>query len=706
MNALKRKNDEQYTRSRNPKLHIGWQHYKAGRYKQVFKADGGNVRQLPITTLDVEIDDVVLLGTDVFYPDGKSKYGPLKEMELYLADSSGQKLTFETVKGKKQNLGNYLRFNGLQLSKCTFYLMTKLRKDQSVNSKHEPIGVSLHSPSSSCVSIQSDNFKTPQQDPVSNQTRSLVQQQAISDQPQMSILLPVDECGIVKEKQEIVIKYYRERLSKYSEDTSIITCSSIRQCKDITSFDEPVADDEVYNPCNNGFSICRMQIGGKDFLETEFERTDGILKKTTRYPSAGDNINGLIIHEAIEIWGYDEENLLIGLVIGTTENVMYTWFKDNVMTSSGSMNIIVVSEPGVYSCEVSLADIKQLSKAVQIIAFSDIDDRTSGSIQEDLSNRCSHPPPISTSTSRNSAVQSTSMEKGFPRDDKIIATNRPAFAVPEVFVKDLNINYSSVVGRGAFGTVYKGKWTGLEVAIKAIPITKRARNAMLRTVEKEININSKLRHPNIIQFLAVARTDNTIYLVHEFIMGCNMEDAIFSAATKLDMDIKAKDKLYIMKQVVQAVSYRHSLEPVVLHHDIKPGNILIRKGCLTTKVCDMGISRLKSVGAATTTAVGSTCGSPAYMAPECLLRQENTSPSTDIWSLGVTFIEFFTEKDAWSVDDELDPVAAIKDKMRQEVSPVAQGSDIPENVMVVLNKCVHFETALRPTAEKILQELS
>ncbi|XP_076086461.1 uncharacterized protein LOC143057107 [Mytilus galloprovincialis] len=211
MNALKRKHDEQYTRSRNPKLYIGWQHYKAGRYKQVFKADGGNVRQLPITTLDVEIDDVVLLGTDVFYPDGKSKYGPLKEMELYLADSSGQKLTFETVKGKKQNLGNYLRCNGLQLSKCTFYLMTKLRKDQSVNSKHEPIGVSLHSPSSSCVSIQSDNFKTPQQDPVSNQTRSLVQQQAISDQPQMSILLPVDECGIVKEKQEIVIKYYRER---------------------------------------------------------------------------------------------------------------------------------------------------------------------------------------------------------------------------------------------------------------------------------------------------------------------------------------------------------------------------------------------------------------------------------------------------------------------------------------------------------------
>ncbi|CAC5373987.1 unnamed protein product [Mytilus coruscus] len=425
-----------------------------------------------------------------------------------------------------------------------------------------------------------------------------------------------------------------------------------------------------------------MQIGEKDFIDTQFERINGLLKKTTRYPSAGVNIDGIIIHEALEIWGYDEDNLLIGLVIGTTENVLYTWFKDNVMISSGSMNIIVVTEPGIYSCEVSFADIKQLSKAVQIIALSDIDERTSGSITKTISNGCSHPSPSITTTSPNSALQST-----------------------KVIIEDLNIDYSSIVGRGAFGTVYKGKWTGLEFAVKAIPIKKRAKTAMLRTVEKEININSKLRHPNIIQFLTVARVDTTVYLVHEFIMGCNMEDAIFSEETKLDMDIKARDKPHIMKQVVQAVSYMHSLEPVVLHHDIIPGNILIRKGCLTTKVCDMGISRLKSVGAATTTAVGSTSGSPAYMAPECLLRQENTSPSTDIWSLGVTFIEFFTEKDAWSVDDELDPVAAIKDKIKQEVSQVAQGSDIPENVMVVLKKCVHFDTALRPTANKIQHDL-
>jgi hypothetical protein len=43
-----------------------------------------------------------------------------------------------------------------------------------------------------------------------------------------------------------------------------------------------------------------------------------------------------------------------------------------------------------------------------------------------------------------------------------------AFAVQEVFVKDLNIDYSSVLGSGTFGTVCKGNWAGSEVAIKAI----------------------------------------------------------------------------------------------------------------------------------------------------------------------------------------------------------------------------------------------
>jgi len=77
-------------------------------------------------------------------------------------------------------------------------------------------------------------------------------------------------------------------------------------------------------------------------------------------------IDGIIIYEPLEIWGYDEKNLPFGILIGTTEDVTYRWYKYDTLASSGSMNMIVVNEPGIYSCEVSFADIMQISKPLNI----------------------------------------------------------------------------------------------------------------------------------------------------------------------------------------------------------------------------------------------------------------------------------------------------------------------------------------------------
>jgi hypothetical protein len=219
-----------------------------------------------------------------------------------------------------------------------------------------------------------------------------------------------------------------------------------------------------------------------------------------------------------------------------------------------------------------------MSKPLQIISVRDIAKTAS---------TCSSISAISTSFvdcsslthSVVTTVEEISIRQGesFSRADKSIAKNNTSFAVPKVFVKDLNIDYSSVLGSGTFGTVCKGNWAGSEVAIKAISINKRSHKAMLRMVVKEIEISSKLRHPNIIQFLAIARGETTIYLVHEYINECNMEDAIFCAEKKLEMGITQQDKLFIMRQVVQSLPYMHALVPIVLHNDIKPGNVMIKK---------------------------------------------------------------------------------------------------------------------------------
>ena len=106
------------------------------------------------------------------------------------------------------------------------------------------------------------------------------------------------------------------------------------------------------------------------------------------------------------------------------------------------------------------------------------------------------------------------------------------FAVPEISISDLGIDKSTQLGTGTFVTVYKGTWVGSTVAVKMIPVLPRSRKHMLKSIEKETRINTKLRHPNIIQFLAYAKGEKAVCLVHEFIEGSNMEDAIFDTAKK------------------------------------------------------------------------------------------------------------------------------------------------------------------------------
>ena len=278
--------------------------------------------------------------------------------------------------------------------------------------------------------------------------------------------------------------------------------------------------------------------------------------------------------------------------------------------------------------------------------------------------------------------------------------------MPEISISDLGIDKSTQLGTGTFGTVYKGTWVGSPVAVKMIPVLPRSRKHMLKSIEKEIRINTKLRHPNIIQFLAYTKGEKAVCLVHEFIEGSNMEDAIFDTAKKQQLGIQPHHKLFIAQQVMQGMAYMHALRPVIVHQDIKPGNILIQKSTFVAKLCDFGISRIKSVLASTTTTVGAVDGSPGYMAPECLVGGEKSTTATDIWAVGVTLLEFFCERDAWDVDGEVNPVEKIKEMMREEIAPIRRSDTMEPEVRSWLTQCINFNPYARSSAVDILSQIN
>ncbi|XP_070537754.1 uncharacterized protein [Ptychodera flava] len=280
--------------------------------------------------------------------------------------------------------------------------------------------------------------------------------------------------------------------------------------------------------------------------------------------------------------------------------------------------------------------------------------------------------------------------------------------IPSVQMSDVKYSKKDEIGRGTFGVVYRGSWAGTYVAVKQINV----RNVKLfqNRVKREIEVHSRIRHPNIVQLMAVGTEKNQLYIISEYINGANLEEVLFTGA-----DFKIHNKPYVASQLCQAVSYMHCNG--IIHRDIKPANVLVTKDTLVTKVCDMGISKLKEMHQ---TLQGGTQlgvpGTPAYMAPECLLEKQAATPASDVWSLGVTLIELFTEQDAWNLDDDgdsageeelvspLQPLYAIM-KRREKPESLKLMSASCNNAVVTSNVsiCLDYEPLQRPSAYSLIK---
>jgi serine/threonine-protein kinase len=191
------------------------------------------------------------------------------------------------------------------------------------------------------------------------------------------------------------------------------------------------------------------------------------------------------------------------------------------------------------------------------------------------------------------------------------------------------------LGRGAMGTVYDG-WDpviGRRVAIKTVRMLDHddaeAQEALAR-FKNEAQAAGRLSHPNIVAVYDYGESDETAYIVMEFIDGQTLKDRLDTREP-----IPLAETVRIMQLVLAALQFSHAKG--VIHRDIKPGNVM-----LTTdgqvKLADFGIARIES---SVMTQVGTMIGTPAYMSPEQLLA-EPVDARTDIYSSGVLLYQLLT----------------------------------------------------------------
>lgn len=240
------------------------------------------------------------------------------------------------------------------------------------------------------------------------------------------------------------------------------------------------------------------------------------------------------------------------------------------------------------------------------------------------------------------------------------------------------------IGSGGMAVVYKARCRLLNrfVAIKMLRPEFNDDIEFLKRFETEAQAAASLSHPNIVSVYDVGVHDNIHYIVMEYVEGVTLKEFL-----RENGPLPIEKIVDFSLQIASALEHAHSKK--IIHHDIKPHNIIITESGLL-KVTDFGLAR--AVSASTTVASTGAIGSVHYASPE-QARGLFTDMRSDLYSFGITMYEMTTGRVPFDGDT---PVAvAIKHMETKPVPPSEIAPDVPPSLEKIILKAIEKEPAQR-----------
>jgi hypothetical protein len=245
-----------------------------------------------------------------------------------------------------------------------------------------------------------------------------------------------------------------------------------------------------------------------------------------------------------------------------------------------------------------------------------------------------------------------------------------------------------VIGRGAFGTVWRGDGPDGPVAVKILREEYAASPELVSAFIRERSALRRLSHPNIVRVHDLVAEGDVLALVMDLVDGTNLRIGLHERGIVPPVVAAA-----LVATVADALATAHAAG--VVHRDLKPENILLRPDS-TPVLTDFGVAAL--VEQTVLRGAFPIHGTPHYMAPE-IATGRPARTSADVYAVGILLYEMLAGRPPFTAQS---PLAVL----RQHVTAAPpRPTIIPDPLWNVVARCLVKDPQRRPSADALSRRL-